>query len=164
ANDQFKARCRRFHHRIRRERRWNQNNRRVRACFAASFFYCIKNVDVPVLGTAFAWRHAANDMGAIVRGLKCVETPFSAGNALDNQLCVFIYEDTHLLIPFVAPTTFSAASFIPSATRKFSPELRRISWPCSTLVPSSRTTIGIFTPIALAASTTPDATTSHRII
>src|SRR5262249_18166625 len=64
----------------------------------------------------------------------------------------------------VAATTFSAASFIPSATMKFSPELRRICCPCSTFVPSSLTTTGTCTPVALAASTTLDATTSHRII
>src|ERR1044072_5777641 len=40
------------------------------------------------------------------------------------------------------PTTFSAASFIPSATVKFMPESRITRCPSSTFVPSSRTTTG----------------------
>src|SRR5205809_3857185 len=59
-------------------------------------------------------------------------------------------------------TTFSAASFIPSATVKLSPDSRITRWPSSTLVPSSRTTTGTLTPSFFAASTTPRATMSQR--
>ena len=41
-----------------------------------------------------------------------------------------------------AATTFSAASFMVSATMKFNPDCFRISRPASTFVPSSRSTIG----------------------
>src|SRR5436305_1241652 len=62
----------------------------------------------------------------------------------------------------VALTTFSAASFIVSATTKFSPDCFRISLPCSTLVPSSRSTTGIPMFVFFAASTTPFANVSTR--
>src|SRR5262249_6631240 len=65
---------------------------------------------------------------------------------------------------FAAEATFSAASFMFSATIKFSPELRRISRPCSTFVPSRRSTSGNFRLVAFAASTTALASMSTRRI
>src|SRR5579884_68906 len=63
---------------------------------------------------------------------------------------------------FASATTFSAASRIPLATVKFRPESARICRPFSTLVPSSRSTIGTLMSSARAASTTPVASVSTR--
>src|SRR5712692_3265937 len=71
----------------------------------------------------------------------------------------FIY--SHHLPPARA-TTFSAPSFIPSAMVNPSSDWRRISWPCFTLVPSMRTTMGTFSCSSFAAATTPVASTSQR--
>ena len=48
-----------------------------------------------------------------------------------------------------------AASRMSAATVKVRPELFRISRPCSTLVPSSRTMMGTLTSTVFTASTTP---------
>src|SRR5207253_770956 len=63
-----------------------------------------------------------------------------------------------------AATTFSAASFMVSATIKFNPDCCKISRPCSTFVPSSRSTIGSWICVLRAASTTPVASVSTRKI
>ena len=59
-------------------------------------------------------------------------------------------------------TTKSAASFIVAPTWKFSPDSFRIWRPSSTLVPSSRSTMGTFTFKLRAAATTPVARRSTR--
>ena len=75
---------------------------------------------------ALAGRDAADDVRAVFHRLQRMEPAFTARDALNDQSRVFIDEYTHF-DPFAAATTFSAASFIPSATMKLSPELRRIS-------------------------------------
>src|SRR5580658_7006580 len=64
--------------------------------------------------------------------------------------------------PFAAATTFSAASFMVSATMNFSPLSCKVLRPCSTLVPSSRSTIGNWIFVLRAALTMPLASVSTR--
>src|SRR5579864_833209 len=62
---------------------------------------------------------------------------------------------------FTALTIFCAASSRLSAGTTLRPESRMIFLPCSTLVPSSRTTSGTLRPTCFTAATTPSAMTSH---
>src|SRR6185503_16670918 len=100
-------------------------------------------------------RHAANDIRSILRAALGVERPLTPGNSLHNQPRILIDQNCHYLPPFAAATARSAASFIVVPTWKFNPESFRIFRPSSTLVPSRRRMMGIFTPSFLAAFTTP---------
>src|SRR6185312_17567656 len=113
--------------------------------------------------TAFAGRDAAHHFGSICDGLSGVERAFAAGKALHDQARVFIDENAHARPP-ASFTTFSAASFIPSATVKLKPDSNSISRPFSTLVPSMRITTGTFMFNSRAAVTTPVARVSQRRI
>ncbi|MNW65194.1 hypothetical protein D3C74_435520 [compost metagenome] len=55
-------------------------------------------------GTAFAWGHAANHLGAVGDGLFGVESALRAGNTLADNFGVFIDQDAHYL-PSAALTT-----------------------------------------------------------
>src|SRR5579864_2362757 len=161
ANDQRHFGIDGFQQRVGRELRRNKNNRGVGAGLFFGFRHCIKDRPAFMRGAAFARRHAANNVGAVSRAGLGVERAFSSGNSLDDQPRGFIYKNRHYRPP-AAATTFSAASFIVSATWKFRPEFFRISRPCSTLVPSSRSTSGNFRFVAFAAWTTPSASVSTR--
>src|SRR5712691_7842424 len=72
-----------------------------------------------------------------------------AHDASPHSLCLGFLNFPYFLhilylhhLPPARATTFSAPSFIPSAIVNPSPDWRRISWPCFTLVPSMRTTTG----------------------
>src|SRR5689334_17937537 len=67
----------------------------------------------------------------------------------------------HCQPPLTAFTIFCAASSRSSAGSTLRPDSRMIFLPCSTLVPSSRTTSGTFRPTCFTAATTPSAMTSH---
>src|SRR5271155_4578414 len=108
---------------------------------------------------ALARRDASHHLGSVRDGLLRVERAFFAGETLHQQASVFIDQYAHLPAAF---TTFSAASFIPSATVKFNPDSINIFRPNSTFVPSMRTTIGTPTLNSRAAVTTPVAKVSQR--
>src|ERR1700730_6052163 len=101
---------------------------------------------------------AAHHFRAVIDGGLRVEAGLAAGESLEDDAGVLIDKDAH----FASLTTFSAASFMPSATVKLNPEAFKISCPFSTLVPSMRTTMGTFTLNSRAAFTTPVASTSQR--
>ena len=63
----------------------------------------------------FAGCDAGDDLGAVFAALLGVKAPFLAGDALDDDLGFGVDPDTHAAPP-TAPTTFSAASAIPSPT------------------------------------------------
>jgi len=66
-------------------------------------------------GTAFARRDSANNIRSVSSAGLGVKRAFTSGNSLDDQPRGFIYQNRHYLPP-AAATTFSAASFIVSAT------------------------------------------------
>src|SRR5262249_4083867 len=111
----------------------------IRPRFLASFFDGVEHVETFVLRAAFARGDAADNVRAVLDCLKCVERTFTPGKTLHNQPRIFIDKYTHIFLMaarlracirsahLVAATTFSAASFIPSATMKLRPECRRIS-------------------------------------
>src|SRR5580704_14326529 len=121
----------------------------------------IKHRDAKMLRAAFAGRDTADHLRSVLDHLLRVKTAFTTGETLHQHARVLADENAHRAPP-ASFTTFSAPSFIPAAMVKFSPELRRISCPCFTLVPSMRTTTGILNLNSFAAFTTPLARTSQR--
>src|SRR5882762_11174371 len=97
-----------------------------------------------MLGPALTRSYPANNLRTVFDHLLCVKSPFTAREALHDEFRFFIYQNAHCPPPARA-TTFCAPSFMPLAMVKLRPELRRICWPSSTLVPSMRITTGIFT-------------------
>src|ERR1700761_4245274 len=107
---------------------------------------------------AFARRGSAHDIAAVLNALLGVKRTLTPGESLKKNFSVFVDEYAH----FASLTTFSAASFMPSATVKSKPDSNKILRPSSTLGPSMHTTIGILIPSLLAAATTPFASVSQR--
>src|SRR5580693_6113157 len=143
------------------EWRRDEDHARVSAGGFHGFADGVEHGALEMLRAAFAGRHAADYVCAVVDHLLRVECSFTAGETLDDDACFFVYENAHRAPPARA-TTFVAPSFMPSAMVKLSPESRRIFWPISTLVPSMRTTTGTLTWRSFAAATTPVARTSQR--
>src|SRR5476651_398076 len=110
---------------------------------------------------AFAGRRAAHHFCAVLDGLLGMECAVLAGEALADDLSVFVDEDAHYAASFTALTIFCAASSRSSADVTFNFDSAMIFLPRSTLVPSRRTTSGTFKPTSLTAATTPSAITSH---
>ena len=113
---------RRFHDRVRGERRRNENDGSIRAGLSHGSLDSVEYGQIEVLGAAFAGRDAADDVGAVRDRLLGMEGAFLAGEALHEQPCVLL---TSTLIVASATTTFSAASFMPSAMVKFSAGFRQ---------------------------------------
>src|SRR5260370_22826478 len=99
--------------------------------------------------TTLAGSDATHHLCSVIDGGLRMEAGFAAGETLEDHPRVLIDEDAHC----ASLTTFSAASFMPSATVKLNPEAFKISCPFSTLVPSMRTTIGTLTLNSRAAFT-----------
>src|ERR1700732_5402865 len=98
---------------------------------------------------ALAGRHTAYYFGFIGDRLSRVKRRLFAGETLHQHLGVFVDQDAH----FANPTTFCAASNMPSATVKLNPDSKRIFCPSSTFVPSMRTTMGTLIASSRAAAT-----------
>src|SRR5580704_8787684 len=112
-------------------------------------------------GAAFARRRAADHLGAVGNRLFGMEGTVLAGEALADDLGVFVDEDGHYAASLTALTIFCAASSRSSPDVTLRLDLAMISLPSATLVPSSRTTSGTRRPTSLTAATTPSAMTSH---
>ena len=96
ADDQFDAGVRRFHDRVGGERRRNEDHGRVGSGLAARFFNGVEDVDAFVLDAAFSRGDSANNVGAVLDGLKRMKRTFAAGDALNDQSRIFINEYAHL--------------------------------------------------------------------
>ena len=70
---------------------------------------------------AFAGRDATHDFRAVGDRLLGVKCTFPSGEALKKNFCLLVDEYAHC----ASLTTFSAASFMPSATVKFNPDSLR---------------------------------------
>src|ERR1700722_20767799 len=116
-----------------------------------------------MLLAAFARRHAADDFSLVGYRLGRLKGRFFSGESLEKHAGIFVDEDAHLA-PSVAasPTTFCAASNMPSATVKLNPDSSKIFCPNSTFVPSMRTTMGTLIDSSRAAASTPVARVSQR--
>src|SRR5688572_8231785 len=164
AHDQIHFRIGGFHDGVRRERRGHEDHAGAGAGIARRFFHGVEDGPAFVGGASLARRHSPDDLGAVLLAGLGVEGAFASGQSLHDHFRTFIYENAHGLLYArpAAATTFSAASFMVSATVKFSPESFRIFRPSSTLVPSSRNTMGNWMLVLRAASTTPVASVSTR--
>src|ERR1700676_3009728 len=150
-----------FQDRVRRIRWRDKNHRGVGARGAHCVCHGIEHRTLPLLGAPFARSDPSHHNGSVFNHLLGVKGSFAAGKSLHQNSGFFVDQNAHRAPP-ARFTTFRAPSFIPSAMVKFSPLSRRICCPRSTLVPSIRTTTGIFTDKSLAAATTPVASTSQR--
>src|SRR5579864_2189656 len=148
----------RFHDSIGRERRWNENHRCVRARLLHRIGDGIEDRQTQMRLTALTRSDAAHYFRAVIDGRLGMKAGFAPGESLEDYTGVLIHQDAHL----ASLTTFSAASFMPSATVELTPDPFKVSCAFSTLVPSMRTTIGTFTLNSRAALTTPVASTSQR--
>src|ERR1700704_1622234 len=114
---------------------------------------------------ALAWRHPAHHASAVGDRLLGVEAALGAGKSLADDSGGLVDEHGHdQAASFTALTIFSAASARLLAERIGKPLPARISFPCSTLVPSRRTTSGTVKLTSRAAPTTPSAMMSQRMM
>src|ERR1700733_353594 len=91
----------------------------------------------------FSRGNACDKLGAIHEALLCMKASGLAGDALCNHTRFFAYQDGHTyFLPFKAATDFCAASLSVSAVVIGRPDSWRSFFPCSTWVPSMRTTSG----------------------
>src|SRR6185312_5124689 len=157
-DDQRQAGIGGFHDGVGGKRRRNEYHRCIRTGLAHRIGNGIENGKLQVLRTAFAGRNAAHYFRAVSDCLLGVKCALPAGEALKDDFGVFVDEYAHC----ASLTTFSAASFMPSATVKFNPDSLRSCCPSSTLVPSMRTTTGILISSSRAAAITPLASVSQR--
>ena len=129
-----------FHDGVGRKRRGHKNYGSVSSGFVHCLLNTIEDRPAFVRGAAFTGCDPTDDLRSVFRASFGVECTFTPGDPLHNDARRFIYKDAHARL--AAATTFSAASFIVSATMKFNPDCCKISLPCSTFVPSSRNTTG----------------------
>src|SRR5438445_1807778 len=121
----------------------------------------VEDGHIVVQRAALARGDAGDHARAVSDHLPRMEAAFAAREALHEHTSQFVYQNAHRA-PLARRTAFSAPSFMFSPIVKLSPESRRICRPCSTLVPSMRTTTGSFICSSRAAATTPVASTSQR--
>src|SRR3990172_26095 len=101
-------------------------------------------------------------VGPVSDGLIGVE-PARLAQPLNDHLGLLPDENAHSSPP-ASSTILAAPSFMSAAAVPLSPESAKILLPCSTLVPSSRTTRGTFKPTSLTAATTPVPIVSQRMM
>src|SRR5215813_5965967 len=161
ADDERKRSVGCFENRVSCVWRWNENDRGICARGFCGFCNSVKYGALKMLRAAFARSDTADNVRAVFNHLLRVKRSLAAGKSLHDEARFFVDENAHRAPPASA-TTFCAPSFMPLAIMKLSPKSRRICWPCSTLVPSIRTTTGTFNWSSFAAATTPVARTSQR--
>src|SRR5690606_5017150 len=89
-NDELDARVNRFQNRVFAERSRNVDNGRGRARRFNRFAHGVEYRQAQVRGAAFTWRYAANHLRAVGNRLFGVESPLATGEALADNLGIFI--------------------------------------------------------------------------
>src|ERR1700704_6660632 len=144
--------------------RWHVDHARVAAGLFPGLGDRVEHRQVEMERAALAGRHAADHLGPVGdRGLR-MEGAVLAGETLAEDFGVVVDQNGHQADPLTAFTIFCAASSRSSADTTLRPDSAMIFLPCSTLVPSSRTTSGTFRPDSFPAATTPSAITSQRMM
>src|SRR5437588_3712250 len=161
ADDQRQTGVNGLKHGVGGKRRGHENRGGIGLSCADGFGDGIENRHIVMQRAALARGDSGNHFGAVCDHLACVEAAFAAGDTLHDDSGHLVYQNAHRAPP-ARRTAFSAPSFMFSPMVKLSPESRRIWRPCSTLVPSIRTTTGSFNCNSRAAATTPVASTSQR--
>jgi len=67
----------------------------VSACGGYGIGHGVEHGPAEVLGAALAGRHAAHYLGAVIHHLLRVERAFGAGEALHDDLRIFVDENAH---------------------------------------------------------------------
>src|SRR5579864_315945 len=154
-----------FHNGVSRKGRRHENHRHIRPGVFQRLRHGIKHGQVQMFSPALSRRYPAHHVGSVSDRLLRVKRAFPAGESLNDQSRIFVYQYAHPLpLPDASFTTFSAASRMSRPTAKSNPDSSRIFRPSSTLVPSMRTTIGTWILRSRAAATTPLASVSQRRI
>ena len=114
---------------------------------------------------ALARRHAGDDVGAILQHLPGVKLALAAGDALHNQACVFVDQNAHV---YNSPRACSGHGLSgrprPGVAAVIISASARIWRPSSSLVPTSRATIGTSVGTSCRALRMPLATSSQRVM
>src|SRR4051812_2979797 len=152
------------HHRVGGEWRRDVDHRRIGARILHRFGNRVEdwNLILEFLA-ALARSYTANDLGAVLDHLLCMERAVPTGDALHDEAGVFFDENAHAAFPPVARATafFTASSMSVIADIPFS---LRIFSAISSLVPVSRITSGTLSGFCFIAVTIPLATSSVRVI
>src|SRR5579875_2204101 len=166
ADHELDSRRDRFQHRIAGKRRRHIDYRRVAPGGAPRRFDGVENRNALEIGAALAGHHAGDHLRAVLAAGARVKLSRRAGDALGQHARVLVDQNTHRFAPRppIASTTRRAASAISLAVITLMPESFRICLPRSTFVPATRTTSGSFSWTCRAASTTPSANTSQRMM
>src|SRR5712691_334093 len=151
-----------FHDGVGGGRRRNEDQRTVGAAGSNGFLDGVPHGKPLVGGAAFARRDAAHDLGAVFLAAQGVESALFARDPLHQHPRGLIHEDAHGRALLANSTTFFAPEPMSSALTKLRPDSASIFLPCSTLVPSTRTTTGSLSPSFLTAAIRPSASRSPR--
>ncbi len=150
ADDDLDAGIRRLEDRIGREGGRHVDHAGIGAGLAHRVVHGVEHRPVEVLLAALARRDAADQLGAVGDGLFGVEGALLAGEALADDLGVLVDSMLMVCVPLAQPcgrnAPSSAASVRSAAVSRSSPLSASSLRPCSTLVPSRRTTTGTLMP------------------
>src|SRR5699024_5873075 len=146
-----------FHTRLGGKGSRNIDGRSLGSGFVYRFTNRVENRDPFHFLSAFSGSGPAHDTSSVFDGLLRMKQTVRACNSLRNHFCILVDENTQdgpafpfqmisMKDYFTKETIFSAASAMESAAVIFKPDSFRIFLPCSTLVPSRRTTKGRSNP------------------
>src|SRR5262249_22164719 len=137
---------------------------RIAARFVARLRHGVENRQPQMDGSSLARRCPADHPRTVgYRSLR-MKGAVLTGKALADDLGAAVDQNRHQVATLTAWPFFWAASSRSFAGVTLRLDVAMISFPLSTLVPSSRTTSGTRKPTSLTAATTPSAMTSHRMI
>src|SRR5713226_1052530 len=159
-DDERHPRVRRLHDRVGGGGRRHEDQGTVRAGGRHRGLHRVPDREALVSRPAFARRHPAHDLGAVLLAAGGVEGAFLAGDALHQHARVLVDQHAHARALRASSTTFFAPSPMSSAITRARPDSASIFLPCSTLVPSARNTTGSFRPSFFTAEMMPSASRS----
>src|SRR5580658_6030498 len=123
----------------------------------------VENGNAFEVGAALAGHHARDHLRSVFAACARVQLAGGAGDSLGEDAAVLVDENAHRETP-IAWVTRRAASAMSLAAITLIPDSARIFLPSTTLVPSILTTSGTLSLTCWAASTTPWASTSQRMM
>src|SRR5215475_6965651 len=161
-DDERNTRVRRFHYCIRSEWRRYVDHAEIGRRLANGASDGIEDRNAFERGPPLAGGYPRDHLSPVLLARLGMKLAGGAGDALGQNPSLFADQDRHVY--FTACTIFSAPSAIVSAEMMGRPESARIFRPNSTFVPCIRITNGTLILSSRAASTTPWARTSQRMM
>src|SRR5262245_1841395 len=159
AYDERHARVRGFHDGVGGRRRGHEDQRAVGAGRLHRVLHRVPDREALVGGAALARRHPAHHLRAVLLAAGGVERALLAGDPLHQDARIAVDEDAHGALR-ASSTTFFAPSPMSLAITSARPDSASIFLPCSTLVPSARSTTGSLSPSFFTAAMMPSASRS----